>query len=69
VKHKNIYLIVNWCISNLIFQVGIIGGSGFYTLSELNNPVYRSVKTDYGKPSDELVEGTIGDVPCVVLAR
>ena len=55
---------------NLInIQVGIIGGSGFYNLPELDDPVFRSVETDYGSPSDQLVEGTIQGVPCVVLAR
>lgn len=50
-------------------KIGIIGGSG------LNNPelfeVSREsvVETPYGAPSDVLVEGKIGDVPCVLLAR
>ncbi len=53
----------------LLIQVAIIGGSGFYSLSELKDPVFRSVQTEFGDPSDEIAEGSIDGVPCVVLAR
>ena len=61
-SHKFYFHLIN-------IQVGIIGGSGFYNLPELDDPVFRSVETDYGSPSDQLVEGTIHGVPCVVIAR
>jgi len=50
-------------------KVGIIGGSGFYKLDALKNPVEKTVKTPFGDPSDSLFIGTISDVDCVVLAR
>merc|ERR1712135_260511 len=50
-------------------KVGIIGGSGFYKLEALKNPVEKFVKTPFGDPSDSLFIGQISDVDCVVLAR
>ena len=50
-------------------QVGIIGGSGFYKLDALKDPVEKLVTTPFGSPSDALVTGKISGVDCVVLAR
>ena len=50
-------------------KIGIIGGSGFYNLPELADPQERFIETEFGPPSDKLVEGTIHDVPVAVLAR
>jgi len=50
-------------------KIGIIGGSGFYKLEGLKDPVEKSVTTPFGDPSDVLVIGKIADVDCVVLAR
>ncbi|KAF6770567.1 hypothetical protein AHF37_10415, partial [Paragonimus kellicotti] len=49
--------------------VGIIGGSGLNDLHILKNPVERRVQTIFGEPSDVLIEGTVNNVPCVLLAR
>jgi 5'-methylthioadenosine phosphorylase len=38
--------------------IGVIGGSGFYSL--LDEPEQRSVETPYGSPSDALTVGALG---------
>lgn len=50
-------------------KIGIIGGSGFYALEGLQDGVETSVDTPFGAPSDKLIQGTIGSVKVVVLAR
>ena len=52
-----------------MIKIGIIGGSGFYQLSDLKDSSEKIVDTEFGPPSDKLVEGTIYGVPVVVLAR
>lgn len=52
-----------------MIKIGIIGGSGFYQLSDLKDSSEKIVDTEFGPPSDKLVEGTIHGVPVVVLAR
>ena len=49
--------------------VGIIGGSGFYQMPELQNPQSKKVETEFGEPTDNLVSGTIHGIPVVVLSR
>ena len=55
--------------SKMEVKVGIIGGSGFYKMPELKNPVYKTVQTEFGEPSDQVVEGVIEGVPVVLIAR
>ena len=55
--------------SKNMIKIGIIGGSGFYQLSDLKDSSEKIVDTEFGPPSDKLVEGTIHGVPVVVLAR
>lgn len=50
-------------------KIGIIGGSGFYQMPELENPQEKQVNTEFGEPTDKLVIGTIHGVPVVVLSR
>ncbi|XP_018915663.2 S-methyl-5'-thioadenosine phosphorylase [Bemisia tabaci] len=50
-------------------KIGIIGGSGLNNPKILENAVEKDITTPYGKPSDVLIEGTIGGKPCVLLAR
>ncbi|CAJ0587765.1 unnamed protein product, partial [Mesorhabditis spiculigera] len=50
-------------------KVGIIGGSGLEDPQILQNPRKIEVDTPFGKPSDVLIEGEIGGVPCVLLSR
>ena len=50
-------------------KIGIIGGSGFYNLEELNVREEVAVETEFGDPSDKLALGQIAGVDCVVLVR
>ncbi|MFC4290968.1 S-methyl-5'-thioadenosine phosphorylase [Sphingorhabdus arenilitoris] len=49
--------------------LGIMGGSGLYAIDSLSDAHWVSVDTPWGKPSDELLTGTIGAVKCVFLPR
>lgn len=53
--------------SSIPVKVGIIGGSGFYKLESLEGAVPKQVSTPWGSAS--VVEGTLGSVSVVVLAR
>ena len=48
-------------------KIGIIGGSGFYSL--LENPERASVETRYGKPSDEIALGRMSGKEVAFLPR
>jgi len=50
-------------------KVGIIGGSGFYKMENLNNREEKVVETPFGKPSSTPVEGDLHGVRVVVIAR
>jgi 5'-methylthioadenosine phosphorylase len=50
-------------------KIGIIGGSGLYQMSALNNVREVSVNTPFGKPSDNLIVGELAGVKVVFLAR
>jgi 5'-methylthioadenosine phosphorylase len=49
--------------------LGIIGGSGLYDLPGLENRETVAVETPFGKPSDELVTGTLHGVRMAFLPR
>lgn len=51
------------------WTLGIIGGSGLYQLDALENPQWIAIDTPWGKPSDDLLIGTIAGVRCVFLPR
>ncbi len=48
-------------------KIGIIGGSGFYSLIE--NPELFQAETKYGKPSDDISLGKIGGVDAAFIPR
>jgi 5'-methylthioadenosine phosphorylase len=50
-------------------RIGIIGGSGIRKLSALSGGERLEVETPFGKPSDAVVLGTLGDVPVAFLQR
>ncbi|XP_044745896.1 S-methyl-5'-thioadenosine phosphorylase [Coccinella septempunctata] len=50
-------------------KVGIIGGTGMDNPDILKNRTEKEVTTPFGYPSDKLILGEIGGVPCVLLAR
>jgi 5'-methylthioadenosine phosphorylase len=41
-------------------QIGVIGGSGLYGMQELTDVVSQAMDTPFGKPSAEVVIGTLG---------
>ncbi len=49
--------------------IGVIGGSGLYDIAGLEQREWRRVQTPWGDPSDELLHGVLGGVPCVFLPR
>jgi 5'-methylthioadenosine phosphorylase len=50
-------------------KIGIIGGSGLYEMSELENRTEVDVDTPFGRPSDKFVVGAIGGRRVAFLAR
>ena len=46
-----------------------MGGSGFYDIDEIDNIEELNIETPFGKPSDKLRIGKIGDMEIVFLAR
>ena len=55
--------------SNMLLQVGIIGGTGLEDPHIFENAREVVVKTPFGDPSDALLEGEVGGIPCVLLSR
>ena len=49
--------------------LGIIGGSGVYDIPGLKDTEWRTITSPYGKPSDQLLFGTLGEQPLVFLPR
>src|ERR671929_426983 len=50
-------------------QIGIIGGSGLYQMSELQNVEEVRVETPFGAPSDAFIVGTLEGVRVAFLPR
>lgn len=50
-------------------RIGIIGGSGLYQLEGLTRQRWRTVKTPFGKPSDQLLCGELAGREVVFLPR
>ena len=49
--------------------IGLIGGSGLYDIPGLVDAEWRDVETPWGRPSDQLLFGRLGEVRCVFLPR
>lgn len=49
--------------------IGIIGGSGLYTVDALEDAQWIGVKSPFGEPSDEILCGRIGEVQLRFLPR
>src|SRR5436190_5411379 len=49
--------------------IGVIGGSGLYQMPEIEQVREVAVKTPFGKPSDRLIRGRLGNVELVFLPR
>ena len=50
-------------------MLGIVGGTGLYDLEGLTDQHWRRIDSPFGKPSDELLFGRLGDQPIVFLPR
>lgn len=50
-------------------KIGVIGGSGLYSMDGLSNVQHIKMDTPFGDPSDELLLGEIGGREIVFLAR
>ena len=51
------------------WTIGIIGGSGLYAIEGLEDAQWIPIETPWGKPSDEILCGSIGDVRVRFLPR
>ena len=51
------------------YKIGIIGGSGLYSIEGFTNQKWVKVKTQFGNPSDELLTGTLAGRELVFLPR
>ena len=50
-------------------KIGIIGGSGFSKMGIIKDPEEIEINTPFGKPSDKIILGTIGEVDVAFLPR
>ena len=50
-------------------RVGIIGGSGLYTIDGFYNQKWQTVKTPFGTPSDQFLTGQLAERDVVFLPR
>lgn len=51
------------------WTIGIIGGSGLYAIEGLEEAQWISIQSPWGKPSDEILCGRIGDIRVRFLPR
>lgn len=51
------------------WRIGVIGGTGLYGMSGVEDVVEEHVSTPFGAPSDALVVGRVGDAEVVFLSR
>lgn len=49
--------------------VGVLGGSGLYEVDALEDAEWRTVETPWGRPSDQILTGTIAGVRFAFLPR
>lgn len=49
--------------------IGVLGGSGLYAIDALENAEWRTVDTPWGRPSDQVLIGTIAGVRFAFLPR
>tara|TARA_Y100001968_G_scaffold150377_1_gene137558 strand:- start:391 stop:1305 length:915 start_codon:yes stop_codon:yes gene_type:complete len=57
------------CFSLENARLGILGGSGLYSMQQIEDIKEISIETPYGKPSDTLRLGKLGGIETVFLAR
>lgn len=52
-----------------MFRIGVIGGSGLYEMEGLHDVESIELTTPWGRPSDNLVKGTLNDTELIFLPR
>ena len=52
-----------------ISKIGVIGGSGIYSMEQLENVEEIEIKTPFGYPSDKLLIGKVHGIDVIFLAR
>ena len=50
-------------------RIGVIGGSGVYSIEGLEDAAWQTVESPWGAPSDQLLTGRLDGVPMVFLPR
>ena len=50
-------------------MIGVIGGSGLYDIDGLEDATWVSVESPWGKPSDQIMTGTLDGVKMAFLPR
>ena len=50
-------------------KVGVIGGSGLYTIDQIENVKEIEIDTPFGKPSEKILQGKISGIDVFFLAR
>ncbi len=50
-------------------NIAIIGGSGLYQIEQLKNIQHHQIATPFGPTSDQILSGTLDDIPVAFLAR
>ena len=66
--HSKCYLIIRK-MGDTKFRLGILGGSGLYKMDGLHDIQELDIWTPFGRPSDNLRLGKLGDIEVVFLAR
>src|SRR5262245_22874541 len=56
-------------MQNTHYVLGVLGGSGLYDMEGLTEVSEISVDTPFGKPSDVIVKGRLGDTTLLFLPR
>ncbi len=52
-----------------MFRIGVIGGSGLYEMEGLHDVESVKITTPWGKPSDKIIKGKLGDIEFIFLPR
>jgi len=52
-----------------MFRIGVIGGSGLYEMEGLHDVESIEITTPWGKPSDKIIKGKLGDIEFIFLPR
>ena len=69
VYYHKISVEMNFMSDHFDERIGVIGGSGLYSIDQLKDIKELKINTPFGKPSDDLLLGKIEDFEVVFLAR